>query len=85
MVRLKTLIDKEDSLIQLFLERELRFLSTSQISMIDNMWQEASPYGEVRLRVEKGELRFMTQTKSYDAFKLQLPEGMRDDSKGRGR
>jgi hypothetical protein len=69
----------------ILLERKPRFLSAPQISLIDEVLEEVSPYGEIRLRVDKGGLRFVAQTKSYDALKLQRPEGMREISVGKGK
>ena len=66
----------------ILLERKPRFLSASQIYMIDEVLEEVSPFGEIRLRVDQGELSFVAQTKSYDALKLQRPEGMREIADG---
>lgn len=75
--------DQGSGPIHILLERRLRFLSAHQISIIDNILKEISPFGEVRMRVEKGELCFVAQTKSYDAFKLQRPEGEQEIGRGR--
>lgn len=42
-----------------------------QISMIDEALGTLGDYGEVRLIVEKGRLRFIVTQKSYDALKWQ--------------
>jgi hypothetical protein len=47
----------------------LRFLSPKDIKMIDEMLADVAPFGEVRLTVQKGRLRFVASTKSFDAFK----------------
>ncbi len=49
----------------------LRFLSPSQITMIDEALANLGEFGEVRLVVEKGSLRFLVTQKSYDALKWQ--------------
>lgn len=59
-------------------ENGLRFLSPDQILMIDEMLDKVSPFGEVTLRVKDGELKFVAQSKSYDALKLQRPNGMEE-------
>ena len=69
---------------QILLDRKLRFLSAAQISKIDDVLVEVSPFGEVRLRVKRGKLSFVAQTKSFDAFKLQRPGGRREISNSRG-
>ncbi len=53
------------------LHQGLRFLTPEQISMIDEMLDRVSPYGEVSLRVKNGKLKLATQSKSFDALKLQ--------------
>jgi hypothetical protein len=55
-----------DTLLQSF-----RFLSPLQIKMIDEALISLGDYGEVRLIVEKGSLRFVVTQKSYDAHKWQ--------------
>ena len=56
------------------LERNLRFLTPCQIMMIDEMLDSVTPYGEVILRVQKGRLRCIAKSKSYDAMKMQRPK-----------
>lgn len=56
------------------LDRELRFLTPRQIEMIDEMLDNVTPYGEVTLRVQKGRLRCIAKSKSYDAIKIQRPK-----------
>jgi hypothetical protein len=56
------------------LEKELRFLTPCQIVMIDEMLESVTPYGEVTLRVQKGRLRCIAKSKSYDAIKMQRPD-----------
>ena len=47
----------------------LVFLEMKQISMIDEALSSLGDYGEVRLIVEKGKLRFLITQKSFDALK----------------
>jgi hypothetical protein len=56
------------------LEKKLRFLTPRQIVMIDEMLHSVTPYGEVTLRVQKGRLRCIAKSKSYDAIKMQRPD-----------
>jgi hypothetical protein len=45
------------------------FLEDVQIRMIDEALRSLGEYGEVRLVVEKGRLRFLITQKSFDALK----------------
>ncbi len=47
----------------------LKFIEVQQVSMIDEAIGSIGEYGEVRLIVEKGRLRFLITQKSYDALK----------------
>jgi hypothetical protein len=47
----------------------LRFLRPEQLTMIDEALGGLGEYGEVRLVVEKGRLRFIVTQKSYDVMK----------------
>ena len=47
----------------------LNFLEIKQVSMIDEALSSLGDYGEVRLIVEKGRLRFLITQKSFDALK----------------
>ena len=47
----------------------LAFLEMKQVSMIDEALSSLGEYGEVRLIVEKGKLRFLVTQKSFDALK----------------
>jgi hypothetical protein len=47
----------------------LKFLEMRQVSMIDEALRALGEYGEVRLVVEKGKLRFLVTQKSIDALK----------------
>jgi hypothetical protein len=42
-----------------------------QLSMVDEALSSVGEYGEVRLIVEKGRLRFLVTQKSFDALKWQ--------------
>lgn len=46
--------------------------------MIDEALRSLGEYGEVRLVVEKGRLRFLITQKSYDTLKWQPGEIVRD-------
>ena len=59
------------------LEEPLRFLRPDQISLIDSLLKDVAPFGEVRLRVQEGDLRSAMQSKSYDAYKLSRPLALR--------
>jgi hypothetical protein len=49
----------------------LKILDFEQVSMVDEALYQVGEYGEVRLIVEKGRLRFVVTQKSYDALKWQ--------------
>lgn len=51
--------------------RSTKMLQTSQIELIENALQQIGDYGEVRLVVEKGRLRYIEVAKSMDVLKLQ--------------
>jgi hypothetical protein len=46
-----------------------QFLQPHQIAMIDEALRSLGQFGEVRLIVEKGRLRFVVTQKSFDALK----------------
>ena len=48
---------------------DYQFLLPKHIQMIDEALCSLGEYGEVRLIVEKGRLRFLVTQKSYDALK----------------
>ncbi len=50
---------------------KLQFLDTEQVKMIDEALTQLGPFGEVRIIVEKGRLRFLVVQKSIDALKWQ--------------
>jgi hypothetical protein len=52
----------------------LKFMEFHQVSMIDEALNSLGEYGEVRLVVEKGRLRFLVTQKSFDALKWQPGE-----------
>jgi len=64
------------------LERRLSFLSAREITMIDDLLASVSPFGEVRLAVQKGRLRFVSSVKSHDALQL-IAESSPDARKDR--
>lgn len=47
----------------------LKFLRQEQVLMIDEALHAMGTFGEVRLIVEKGRLRFLVMQKSIDALK----------------
>jgi len=49
--------------------RGLLFLEKREIRMIDEALCRLGEYGEVRLVVEKGRLRYVVTQRSYDALK----------------
>jgi len=49
----------------------LSFLNQRQVKMIDEALSALGDYGELRLVVEKGRLRFIVTQKSFDALKWQ--------------
>jgi hypothetical protein len=51
--------------------RLLSFLDQRQVKMIDEALAALGEYGELRLVVEKGRLRFIVTQKSFDALKWQ--------------
>jgi hypothetical protein len=51
--------------------RLLSFLDQRQVTMIDEALSALGEYGELRLIVEKGRLRFIVTQKSFDALKWQ--------------
>lgn len=49
----------------------LKILDPQQVSMIDEALNSIGEFGEVRLVVEKGRLRFLITNKSFDVLKWQ--------------
>lgn len=60
-----------DQYIEVNPNRLLSFLDKRQVVMIDEALAALGEYGEVRLIVEKGRLRFIVTQKSFDALKWQ--------------
>jgi hypothetical protein len=58
-----------DETIELEQSIRLKFLKPSQISMIDEALDKLGEFGEVRLVVERGRLRFLVTEKSFDVLK----------------
>jgi hypothetical protein len=58
-----------DETIDLEQSLRLKFLKPSQISMIDEALDKVGEFGEVRLVVERGRLRFLVTEKSFDVLK----------------
>jgi len=51
---------------------ELKFLKPEHLAMIDEALETVGEYGQVRLVVEKGRLRFLVLEKSLDVLKVCL-------------
>jgi hypothetical protein len=49
----------------------LAFLDPRQVSMVDEALNSLGEFGEVRLVVEKGRLRFLITQRSFDTLKWQ--------------
>jgi hypothetical protein len=66
--------------------KSYRFLQENQIAMIDEALHSLGDFGEVRLVVEKGRLRFLVTQKSFDALKWQPGslDGRSDNTDGPG-
>jgi hypothetical protein len=60
-------------------KKSYRFLHPRQVEMIDEALRALGSYGEVRLIVEKGRLRFVVTQTSYDALKWQ-PGSLSNDN-----
>jgi len=56
----------------------LNFLNHQQVVMIDEALSALGEYGEIRLIVEKGRLRFLVTQKSFDALKWE-PGALAED------
>ena len=65
---------QEKKLLEVDQQPRLRFLAPNQLYMIDEALANLGEYGEVRLIVEKGRLRFVVTQKSYDVLKWQYGE-----------
>lgn len=48
---------------------QLKFLKPSQVRMIDEALGKIGEFGEVRLVVERGRLRFLVTEQSFDVLK----------------
>lgn len=59
---------------QLNSSTDISFLDQRQVKMIDEALSALGEYGELRLIVEKGRLRFIVTQKSFDALKWQPGE-----------
>ena len=57
----------------------LRFLTPRQIFMLDAALASLGEWGEVRLVVSKGNLRFVVMERSYDAYKWHPGDGFDGD------
>lgn len=50
-------------------QNELSFLRPEEVTMIDEALAKLGQFGEIRIIVEKGRLRFLVVQKSIDALK----------------
>lgn len=57
-----------------------RFLDAEQIRLIDEALGSLGEFGELRLIVEKGHLRFLVTQKSFDAYKVKPGQFRREAS-----
>ncbi len=64
----KTLVDDDTSPVTTAGDRRA-FLTPHQVAMIDEALSSLGEYGELRLVVEKGRLRFVVTHKSFDVSK----------------
>jgi hypothetical protein len=64
----KTLVDDDTSSATAAGDRR-SFLTPPQVAMIDEALSSLGEYGELRLVVEKGRLRFVVTHKSFDVSK----------------
>ncbi len=55
--------------VQGFRPQKFKFLDQKQIDLIDEALSTVGEYGEVRLIVEKGRIRFLVTQKSFDVLK----------------
>ncbi len=60
----------------------LKHLTPAQVMMIDEAVGAVGEFGEVRLTVQKGRLRFVAMQKSFDALKWE-PGAYQDGRPGR--
>lgn len=60
--------------------RSLSFLNPRQVMMIDEALSRVGDFGEVRLIIEKGRLRFLTTQNSYDVLKWRPTNMLETDS-----
>ena len=58
-------MDKEQGLLL----EALKFLTPREIALIDKLLTAVGEFGEVRLEVKNGKLRFASHTESVDALK----------------
>ena len=64
----KTMVDDDTSPTATTGDRQA-FLTPPQVAMIDEALSSLGEYGELRLVVEKGRLRFVVTHKSFDVSK----------------
>jgi len=62
-------INSETPVKEVALKSDLRFLETREVSMIDEALGNLGEFGEVRLIIHKGRLRYLVTQRSFDALK----------------
>jgi hypothetical protein len=60
--------------------RTLSFLNPRQVMMIDEALSRVGEFGEVRLIIERGRLRFLTTQNSFDVLKWRPTHLLDQDS-----
>jgi hypothetical protein len=68
-VQMAEYFPETDEAIDLEQTFQLKFLKPSQVSMIDEALDKVGEFGEVRLVIERGRLRFLVTEKSFDVLK----------------
>jgi len=63
--------DKAVDIKQGLLLETLKFLSPREIAFIDDLLASVGDFGEVRLEVKNGRLRFASRTESIDPLKYE--------------
>jgi hypothetical protein len=61
---------------------DLKFLTPRQVFMLDEALAALGEWGEVRLVVNKGSLRFVVMERSYDVYKWRPGDGFSGNGHG---
>lgn len=67
---------------QQFATRPLKFLNPSQVEKIDEAMANLGPWGEIRLVVQKGRLRFLVTQQSHDVLLWEGEQGWSSSGQG---